>query len=217
VQKELQIALQREFAEGKVVVLPILLEAVEVPAFLKDKVYADFTAPENFESTFPKLLYALGAKSIKKKLDPPTEETTPPVSMSSSERKLLEFEDIKIVDLDEERSYNPDESKALYNMYLKLSRNPPAEWQQIFLSERQFPRHTMWRRAWIEGYYIVIYCVPGELEQYHMQDLLRDVKNSNKRYRDYLAEQAKKEVAERDLLRTERDKLRAIRKRLGFD
>jgi len=63
VQRELQVAMQRELQERKVVVLPLLLEAVEMPPFLRDKLYADFTTPENCDATFPKLLEALGAKA----------------------------------------------------------------------------------------------------------------------------------------------------------
>jgi len=36
----------------RVVVLPILIEAVEIPAFLKDKLYADFTSQKNTRVNF---------------------------------------------------------------------------------------------------------------------------------------------------------------------
>jgi hypothetical protein len=42
------------------VVLPLLLEPVEMPQFLRDKLYADFTKPEKYLETFHKLLAALG-------------------------------------------------------------------------------------------------------------------------------------------------------------
>jgi hypothetical protein len=51
VQKELQIALNKEIAQRKMVVLPMLLEQVEMPPFLKDKKYADFTGDEKFASS----------------------------------------------------------------------------------------------------------------------------------------------------------------------
>jgi hypothetical protein len=50
VERELQIALQREFREKRVVVLPILLDDSELPVFLSDKLYADFSAPEKYYS-----------------------------------------------------------------------------------------------------------------------------------------------------------------------
>ena len=66
-QRELQIALQKEIKGKKVVVLPILIETVEIPPFLKDKLYADFTSPDKFEHELPKLLRALGATVEKEK------------------------------------------------------------------------------------------------------------------------------------------------------
>jgi tetratricopeptide (TPR) repeat protein len=56
VQRELENALNKEIAEKKVVVLPILLEKVSLPSFLKGKVYGDFTSDEIFEESFKKLL-----------------------------------------------------------------------------------------------------------------------------------------------------------------
>lgn len=46
VQRELQVAMQKEFGQRRVVVLPLLLERVEIPPFLRGKFYADFTTPD---------------------------------------------------------------------------------------------------------------------------------------------------------------------------
>ncbi len=62
VERELQIALQREFREKRVVVLPILLDDSELPVFLSDKLYANFSAPERYYAELGKLLDALGSK-----------------------------------------------------------------------------------------------------------------------------------------------------------
>jgi hypothetical protein len=59
VQRELRAALTREFSDGKTVVLPILIERVEVPTFLRDKVYADFTSTANFDLSVARLLVAI--------------------------------------------------------------------------------------------------------------------------------------------------------------
>lgn len=218
VQRELQVAMQRELKERKAIVLPLLLEPVELPPFLRDKLYADFTTPDRFNETFPKLLQALGVEAPGVMPGPPVElpSTTVPAP-SPAQRRLAEFVDISIVDLDLGRSYNPDQQKALYNMYLRLSATPPEEWQQIFDAERRFPRHTMWRRAWIEDSYIVVYCVPDELEKYHLRDLKKDVSNCNQKYRGYLAELARQEAREVARVESEHDQLRDLRRRLGFD
>ena len=138
-------------------------------------------------------------------------------SQTPAQRRLAEFEDISIVDLDLGKSYNPNQQYALYHMYLKLSRTPPDEWQQIFDAERRFPRHTMWRRAWIEGQHVVVHCPPDELEKYHMRDVLEDVKNCNSKYREYLTERARQEAKEQSKVELENARLREIKKKLGFD
>ncbi|CAN7606112.1 toll/interleukin-1 receptor domain-containing protein [Bradyrhizobium sp. LjRoot220] len=59
VKKELDVAMNREIARGQVVVLPLLYEKCELPEFLKGKLYADFTRPENYEQVLAKLLRKL--------------------------------------------------------------------------------------------------------------------------------------------------------------
>jgi len=60
VERELRVALHREFRERKVVVLPILLHKIPMPPFLRDKNYADFSDPAKFEDGFRRLLIAIG-------------------------------------------------------------------------------------------------------------------------------------------------------------
>ena len=221
VQRELQIALQKEIKGRKVVVLPILIEKVEIPPFLSDKLYADFTNPENFESELSKILKTFGVPTGKKR-SPAAKKTTeiksqkPYEQLTPTERKLTSFEDIKIIEIDDGKSYRPDPSKLLYNIYLKLSSAPPIEWQEIFEAERRFPRHMMWRKAWIEGEYIVIHCVPDEIEQYHAKDLKEDVENSNKKYRQYLMEEALKETKKLEQKQVELNKLKELKEKIKF-
>ena len=59
VKKELDIAMNREIASGEVVVLPLLYEECELPEFLKGKLYADFSKPEEYEAVLAKLLRRL--------------------------------------------------------------------------------------------------------------------------------------------------------------
>lgn len=216
VSRELQIAMQRELQERKVIVLPVLLEPVDLPPFLRDKMYADFTSRESFVETFPKLLKALGVPA-----DIPANKEPSPVPVerrpqAPAERRLVEFHDLTIADLDTDATRRSDSKSALYDMHLALSANPPKEWREIFEAERRFPRHTMWRRAWIEGSHIVISCVPDELEKYHMRDLLQDVNSANRKYREYLTELAQIQVREINKVEGERQKFQDLKKRLGF-
>jgi DNA-binding transcriptional ArsR family regulator len=92
VQRELQIAMQRELKERKVIILPLLLELVEIPPFLRDKQYADFTSPERFNATFPRLLEALGIKTAVPQPRAPEESPPPLPPQSPAQRRLAEFE-----------------------------------------------------------------------------------------------------------------------------
>lgn len=59
VKKELEIAINREIDGGEVVVLPFLYEECELPAFLKGKLYANFTDPIEYEAALNKVLRRL--------------------------------------------------------------------------------------------------------------------------------------------------------------
>ena len=76
VQRELAIAIQKELKEKHVVVLPFLLEQVALPAFLSDKCYADFSDPDNFESSFIRVLKSLGLEENGIQENPNNQERT---------------------------------------------------------------------------------------------------------------------------------------------
>lgn len=59
VKKEIEIASNREIEEKKVLVLPLVIENVELPGFLKGKFYGDFSNEENYEEMFQLLLRSL--------------------------------------------------------------------------------------------------------------------------------------------------------------
>ena len=60
VQKEIEIASTREIDEKKVVVLPLLIEDVELPGFLKGKFYGDFSDSNKYDEKLAVLLRSLG-------------------------------------------------------------------------------------------------------------------------------------------------------------
>jgi hypothetical protein len=227
VQKELEIALNKELAKRQVVVLPVLLEKVEMPPFLRDKKYADFSADDKFARGLADLLKALGLVSntaesfvITEKVDvelvprKPTKKN--PVDQTPSERRLEGFEDIRIIGYDSSKTNQPNPEKDLYNVYLTLSADPPEEWIKIFEAERQFPRHNMWRRAWIEGGSIVVYCGLDEVKKYHLEDLKLDVQNSNGKFRKYLVETTQREQRQRAKENRERNAIDDLKNDLDF-
>lgn len=205
VQKELQLAMTHEIDGQCLKVLPLLFEKCEVPTFLKDKLYADFTNADDFNTPFLRLLRSIG---VSKSLGKSTEAliTTPATLAETTQEQfpitLEAFEDIYIIEIDKEKLYRPNPNKELYNVYFELSATPSSEWVEIFDGERHFPRHTMWRRAWIEGNYAVVHCSLEEVKAYHLRDLKEDVVNSNKKYRGYLhrvaLEKGKEQLREAD-------------------
>jgi hypothetical protein len=60
VAKELEFASNREINERRVVVLPLLVDDVEIPVFLAGKLYGDFRLEEAYEDGFELVLRALG-------------------------------------------------------------------------------------------------------------------------------------------------------------
>ncbi len=56
VNREVRTALNQEIHNKKVKVLPILIEDAEIPAFLLDKKYADFTSDDNYENALQDIL-----------------------------------------------------------------------------------------------------------------------------------------------------------------
>ena len=205
VQTELRLAMTQEIEGRRIKVLPILMEPCEIPAFLQDKIYADFSDPGEYDGPLERLLHALGVErpTAAAQVEPEADEEVP--RSQPPDRPALEgFDDLRIVDIDKGRAYRPDPEKHLFHVYLELSAHPTQEWVQIFDAERQFPRHTMWRHAWIEGQYIVVHCVPEEVKKYHLRDLKQDVEHSNDKYRQFLqrvaAQRARKEAEEQKLL-----------------
>lgn len=60
VQKEVEIAMNREISGRSLTVLPLLYKNCKLPLFLEGKVYADFTEPTNYNYTLRLLLQRLG-------------------------------------------------------------------------------------------------------------------------------------------------------------
>ena len=117
---------------------------------------------------------------------------------------------------DEGRTYQPDPSKDLFNIFLTLSSTPPREWQDIFNAERKVARHNWWRRAWIEDRNIVVHCVPEEVEKYHLSDLKEDVSTSNEKYRQYIGEIAQQEAKREQTEKQEKERLQDLKRKLQF-
>jgi len=60
VQKELDLAIDKEMKSAKYITIPVLLETVELPPHLRGKVYVDFTVPDKISYNFKKWVESMG-------------------------------------------------------------------------------------------------------------------------------------------------------------
>lgn len=128
-----------------------------------------------------------------------------------------EFQDIKIVSLDDEASYKSDPSSALTNIILNLSASAPYEWSSYF-NERWIQQFYMMKRnASVSGKRLEIYCVPHELQTDHIPQLKKVITETNQAYREYLAQKQQVATAQAASEADERKKLASIKADLKFD
>ncbi len=85
VKKELEIASNKEIKEKRVIVLPLIIENVEMPGFLEGKLYGDFSDEKNYDTTLQLLLRSLGDS---KSVDKSTEE------LEAIKRELSEAKEV---------------------------------------------------------------------------------------------------------------------------
>ncbi len=148
VQKEISLAMSKEISGRKVTVLPLLIEKCDLPASLSDKLYADFTNPDNYENEYFKLLRALGVTA-----NPKMEKTNKSVPKALTNKELRpKFEsndliDIKIIGIVKERTRQDPNYSGLQDYFLQLSSHPPFGWESFFEKERSFPQRMSWREC----------------------------------------------------------------------
>ncbi len=128
-----------------------------------------------------------------------------------------DFTAIKIVGLDEEMTVASFDHPGLQLIFLRLSQTPPPIWQSSFKKSRKVPRHPHWRQAWIDRKFIVVECLPDEIEVYHLRDLKQDVARANEYYREYFKKQAQAERQKKHADHNVRAQLREMKDRLKFD
>ncbi|MCE0483721.1 MAG: hypothetical protein LV479_05730 [Methylacidiphilales bacterium] len=128
-----------------------------------------------------------------------------------------EFSDIKIVSLEEEMTVESPSNPALRYVYFRLSQTPIPLWKSTFEKSRKISRHPHWRRAWLDRKYIVIECLPDEIEKYHLNDLKQDIAQANRACHDYFQSRASSPSHKTAITPEERDQLRDLKGRLNFD
>ncbi|WP_429069514.1 toll/interleukin-1 receptor domain-containing protein [Aeromonas dhakensis] len=204
VQKEISIAMSKEISGRQVTVLPLVIDDCKLPPSLSDKLYADFKNPDYFEASYEKLLRAIGVKNQVKSVKE-QKKSNPKVKIQKITENELPLEpEIKIIGILKERTRQDREYSGLQDYYFQLSGRPSQNWVHFFDESRRFPRHSMWRRAWIEGDCVVVKCAIDELQRYHLNDLKQDVAKANKDLAHAIERHNEKEKIEAKLREADR-------------
>lgn len=205
VQKEISMAMSKEIAGRKVTVLPLVIDDCELPPSLSDKLYADFTNPEKFEESYDKLLRAIGIKKATTSIQQKTKNHLKSVSTPTKAESIQQDPEIKIIGILKDRTRQDSTYSGLQDYYFQLSHNPSSDWVHFFDESRRFPRHTMWRQAWIEGDCVVIKCALDELQRYHLNDLKQDVANATENLANAISQRNARAKIEADRKKEENE------------
>nr|WP_090441121.1 hypothetical protein [Pseudomonas benzenivorans] len=129
----------------------------------------------------------------------------------------IEFEDIKIIELNESESYKSEPNSHMMHVVLTLSASTPYEWSQYFNDRWQQQFYMMKRRASVSGKRLEIYCVPDELQQHHVPELKKVIAETNAAYRGYLEQTQRAAVERAEAEGRDRAELSNIKSKLTFD
>lgn len=125
VKYEIDIAMNHEIEGKKVKVLPIMLEKVDLPGFLKGKLYADFTTKES---------YLQGLKLIINRLS----ENPNATYKSETSKEEIKLYLAMIENLKEEINVNRGEKRLLLERLEKERRNIPDGLRKEIEREKSF-------------------------------------------------------------------------------
>lgn len=130
---------------------------------------------------------------------------------------MSEFEDIRIVGMDDESSSKRDPHLALFDIVLDLSGGAPPEWAQYFNARWDQHFYMMKREASVSGSRLTICCVPDELEKSHLPELKKVIDETNQKYKQYLESKRAAQQHADQIEQEKRDKLRDLKNNLKFD
>lgn len=123
------------------------------------------------------------------------------------------FEDIKIIGLDEKSSKKIDNNK-LFEINLILSSSAPIEWIDYFDKAWKSHIYLMKRKAFVLGNILTIICVPDELGKYHLPELNKIIDETNKWYKEYLYQKKLKQMKEEQKEKEDRELLCKLKENL---
>lgn len=111
----------------------------------------------------------------------------------------MDFQDIKIIGIDEAASKRAGKGGELFDLVLKLSASAPSEWCDYFDGRWKQEIYMMKRNAYASGNRITITCVPTELEKDHLPQLSGVIEATNAAYRTYIVKRESEEAKKKEL------------------
>jgi len=204
--------------------------ASAAPSWLAGKYYINLTGDPYSERAYEDLAQTLlGIRETAPRLGAPTATVEPVaarVQVASSNTGTSEFEDIRITrviveDVTEPRSDGTPGS-ALYAVPFALSRCPPPEWAQLFVSIWDHPPRwsTMHRPgiARISGATVVLDGTTiDEVEMVHRDTLQLVLDESNRRFRERREQQEQQRAHEQAEREEHQRRVDETSKRVKFD
>jgi uncharacterized coiled-coil protein SlyX len=127
-----------------------------------------------------------------------------------------DFEDIKIVAMDDKASHKREPNTQMMNVVLSLSASAPHEWANHFNTLWKHHIYSMKRSASVSGKRLEIYCAPEELQQ-HIEELNKIIAETNTAYRQHTQQLKAAEDRRAAIEARERAELAAIKSTLKFD
>jgi hypothetical protein len=141
-----------------------------------------------------------------------------PDTLWSNVRIDQPIEDVRIIDLDVTKTTWSRVHDSMRVMYLKLSAHPPdLMWVKFFHEERERRINARRRGLWIENGYILIDCLPDEIDKVHLPDIRLSVNYANTTYRTYVEERRRERDAAHHAEKREIEELEKLRQRIRFD
>jgi hypothetical protein len=128
---------------------------------------------------------------------------------------MANFNDIRIVGLDEERTTRADPLQPFYDVHFVLSADAPAAWGWI-AQEQVSRKGIVGRKAWPQSKHIVVRCRIEEVERAFT--VLRPIlERVNREYRAWAAAAERTRLEQEAFDRQELQKLRDVKARLGLN
>ena len=127
------------------------------------------------------------------------------------------FQAIKIIAFDEKATYQSDPNSELRHVVLILSAVVPPAWSKYFNACWTSHLYMKKRKASASGDRLTIYCVPDELQNFHIPELNKVIAETNRAYEQYLVDAKRVADAQAQRDAAEKANLAALKSSLKFD